>query len=205
MNRSSTSRFGLFLVGTIAAAAIAAGCQTSPVAPTVTPGPTIPAVQTIEPYRWDAREELLPWVTAGISTGAVEVSGEGLEAVIRVDVSQRSAKLHGPDCDPMLDDIREARVRYRWIGAGTSDTLVLTLYPRPIEFGQTATVPAFRPSSSATLERSGEWIERSLTPVVGYRPPFSVRFAMLVVDGNRPGGAGRVSGIVEIDWIALVR
>lgn len=186
----------------------ALACETSPAAPTVIPGSFVPAVATTEPYRWDTRDELTAWVGNGVSTGPIEVVGDAADAVIRIRLIDGDANLHGPDCDPRPTDVQSARVRYRWIGRGEQDSIFFTLYLRPIEFDQAARLPLLRPSGAydQAAERAGGWTERALIPVGSFTPPFSVRFAALTVDGtNFSGPGGAVSGIVEIDWIALVR
>src|SRR5438309_177487 len=101
----------------VMAALVAVGCQSSPVAPTVSPPPAVPAVPTAAPNTWDSREELAAWVGNDQSRGGLTLAGDGVEAVIRVDMNAGNALLRGPDLDPPVT-MTAARVRYRWLDKG---------------------------------------------------------------------------------------
>src|SRR6186713_2016105 len=109
----------LCVLVTLAVAALA--CETSTPAPTVILAPSVPAVATADPYRWDTRDELAAWVN-GSTIGSAEVVGDGADALIRIQVSAGDATLHGPDCDPPPIDVQSARLRYRWTGRATNDS-----------------------------------------------------------------------------------
>lgn len=201
---------GARIVILILLAGLAIACEISPVAPTIVPAATVPAAATVQPNVWDRREELLPWVTSGISTGTVSVTGDGADAVIRVEVAQGDANLHGPDLERTSSEVRSAQLRYRWQNREVNDSLFVTVYLRPIAFDLSLSVPRLTTAtSSAALaeQHSGNWIERtfSLTSGSPISPPFSVKYALVNLRGSGTYGPAPVHGVVEIDWIALVR
>ena len=192
----------------LACAAVAAACETAPISPTIAPPPSVPAVPTQTPNVWDTSSELRGWVNNGVSTGAASVVGDGLEAVIRLDAGTR-ASFHGPDFDPPLTDVTAARVRYRWIGKGTNEVLLLDMYLRPPALDASLTYPHlfFIPSdlSRPPANASGEWVDELFTSHGTSNGPYSVKFAILDVTGDGTYGPATIHGIVEIDRIALLR
>jgi hypothetical protein len=188
---------------------VAAGesaCESSPTAPIVTPAPSVPAVATAKPLIWDSPDELSAWVTH-VSTGDAAVIGTDIDAVIRVDIAQQNAKLHGPDLDPALGDVQTVRMRYRWVDRGANDrSLSLFIYLREPGASVPDIIPRLAPpvTSSAIAEfQSGVWIERTFTSQIGsIRPPFRVRFALVDI-GTSFVTNRNLHGAIEIDWIAL--
>ena len=198
------------LLALLVVAALGAACESSPVTPTITPAPTAPAVATAQANVWDRHDELQPWIAPGLSTGVLSLAGEGADAVIRVDVSQGGARLRGPELDGASSQIGSARLRFRWLDAGQNESIFMSVYLRPVEFGESLFVPRLTVpvnGASITEQRSGNWLERTFTVTSGSRltPPFSVRYA--VVDFLTLGSSqnGALHGVVEIDWIALLR
>lgn len=190
--------------------ALGAACESSPVTPTITPAPTATAVATAQVNVWDSGDELQPWIAPGISTGALVIAGESSDAVIRVDVSQGGARLRGPELDPTSSQVGSARLRFRWLDAGQNESIFMSVYLRPVEFGESLVVPRLTVpinAASSAEQRSGNWIERTFTVTSGSRlaPPFPVKYAVVdfVTLGNTQNGA--LHGVVEIDWIALLR
>jgi hypothetical protein len=190
--------------------ALGAACESSPASPTITPARTAPAVATAQVNVWDSRDELQPWIAPNISTGALSISGEASDAVIRVDVGQGGARLRGPELDPAANQVGSARLRFRWLDAGQNESIFMSMYLRPVEFGDSLltprlTVPAT--GGASTEQRSGNWLERTLSVTSGssQKPPFTVKYAVLdlLTLGNVQTGA--LHGVVEIDWIALLR
>jgi len=190
--------------------ALGAACESSPVTPTITPARTTAAVSTAQVNVWDSRDELQPWIAPGLSTGALSLAGEGADAVIRVDVSQGGARLRGPELDGAASQVGSARLRFRWLDAGQSESIFMSVYLRPIELGESLVVPRLTVpvnGASSTEQRSGNWLERNFTVTSGssQTPPFLVKYGVLdfLTLGNPPNGA--LHGVVEIDWIALLR
>jgi hypothetical protein len=179
-------------------------CETAPVAPTVIESPRVAPVATAQPYVWDSAEELAAWVTV-VSTGAISLSGEGAEAVIRVDVGAGAASLHGPEFDPPLVGIRSVTMRYRWVEGQEGDSLSVSAYFR--ESG--ATSAATRLDPPVSLEylsslRSGAWQERTLKVNASGDHTFTARFALVRVASTPLPIVGRAThGVVEIDWIKV--
>ena len=192
---------------TLAVAPLA--CETVPPGPSVILAPSIPAVATAEPYRWDTRDELAAWVN-GSTIGSAEVVDDAADALIRIHISAGDAILHGPDCNPPPPDVQSARLRYRWTGRADGDGIIFLLHLRPMEFDEDTRIPSLQPRGAynQSVERAGGWTERTLAADSGFTPPFMVRFAALRVDGIGISGTRSTptaNCIVEIDWIDLVR
>ena len=93
-------------------AATLAGCGDAP-PPFVVPGPTAPSrIETAQPLVWDSRDELVDWVTNGVSRGPITVEGSGTAAFIRIMLDFESL-LRGPDLSPPVAGIRGMRLRAR--------------------------------------------------------------------------------------------
>lgn len=193
---------GLRAVAVVLSVGALSACETSPPAPSVIPGPFVPAVATAVPGVWDSRDELAPWVDNGATTGPATVAGDGTAAVIQVRVGEGGAALHGPDLDPSLATVVSGRIRYRWLDAGSIGQLQLLLYFRPHEFeGRELLTTLSRVGPfNFVEERSGAWLERRFTTL--REGPFNVRYALLTIGQS---GSSPLQGVFEIDWIALDR
>jgi len=195
----------LFLLGL---AVMTTACETRVVGPSIISPLSVAAVATSRPNLWDSREELAAWVNNGASTGSTTIVGDGNDAVIRIDVSQGDARLHGPDFDPPIT-LQATRLRYRWIGRGSNDVLFVTMYLRPAVFDQSLDIPHlfYIPGdlSRPPEEASGAWVDQLLTAHGTSTPPYSVRFPQLEISGSGIYAPGQIHGTVEIDWIALVQ
>jgi hypothetical protein len=196
----------------LAFAALTTACEIRPTAPTILPPPAVPAVATVRPLEWDSRDELAAWVNNGASSGPASVAGEGNDAVIQVDVSQGLVRLHGPSFDPPVDGVRAARVRYRWLGRvsdATSEVLRVDVYLQPAGGPPGLAIPHlfFIPAdlSKPPDESSGTWVDQQFTSHGTSRPPYSVEFPVVTIDGTGAYGPAHIHGTVEIDLIALIR
>ena len=191
---------------TTAIALAAAACQTAPVEPTVIAPPAVAAVPTVQPLVWDRREELAAWVNNGATVGAATLEGEGTGAVIRIEAAQEYVNLKGPDFDPPLTDVQEARVRYRWLDAGANGNLGMNIYLRPPNFTNATPVPRlFYAGADVLNEKSGEWVDRVFTSNNTSTPPYAVQFANLSMPRAEIHRTTPIHGTVEIDAIALIR
>lgn len=81
----------------VAAAVLASACETTPVEPTWTPGPSVPGVATAGPLMWDAAEELAVWATNRASKGPISLEGTGPQAFIRIRFGVGTPTLPGED------------------------------------------------------------------------------------------------------------
>lgn len=182
---------------------LAGACRLGAIQPTIVAAPAVTAVPTAAPNRWQSREELAAWMSPGISTGRMSVVGEGDDALLRIELSNRDARLHGPDLEPAFREISSARLRFRWVTRRTSDFLDIVVHARPVDLEVGGTIPRLlRPGGAAVVgeERSGAWVERHFVIESSSRikPPFRTRFAVINVESF--GGEA-----LEIDWIELVR
>jgi hypothetical protein len=156
---------------------------------------------------WDSRDELAGWVTNGVSSGRASVEGEGVEAVIRIDVpGGTNLNLRSPAFDPPVNDLQTIRLRYRWLD-GTSGQYGKNGQYLSIDLGlQTPTFDFSRGQPwlfIVVANRAGAWVEQDFTPNVAFTPPFSALSAAISICGVCGEVFGK--GQLEIDWIALVR
>ena len=190
------------------AALVTSACRTGESGdPYVIPGPTGPTpVSTRESYVWDSRDELAIWIDNRVSRGPISMTGDGPNAVIRIETGQPTFSLEngsslewvlrGPDFDAPVTGIRAVRIRYTWAPALRN-----------------AAVPVAMPDIAAGFELSGKHpigIQMTLTSATVREPageltlenrnvrPFDARYVYLYSDGGN-------RGVLEIDSIALVR
>jgi len=187
------------------AAFAVSGCESSPVAPTVIPAPSVPSVPTAIPNVWESRTELAAWVDN--TQPGVTVVGADASAAIHVDVAAGAAVLRGPDFDPPLT-MTAARVRYRWLDKGPHEVLLVTMYLRPSAFDFYTNPPKLfyvqGDLSQAPGNASGDWVDELFTAHGLSKPPYSVRFATLDVRVVQTYGGIGGHGVVEIDRISLI-
>jgi hypothetical protein len=193
-----------------AAIAAVAACESNAPAPSVVPRPAVAAVPTSQPLRWDTREELDAWVTNAVTSAGATVIGSGTDAAIAVDMTRTTHRLHGPDLDPPPGGIRAARIRYRWLDRGTDERISVQMLLRPPVVNQQHDIVRVffvRPDASQPpAENSGNWVEQELAYYsASGPPPFTVKFAVVAVDGDGFYSPRPVHGTIEIDWIGLIR
>jgi hypothetical protein len=191
---------GVFILGL----AIASACQSSPTAPYVIEAPRVAPVATAKPYVWESADELVGWVKDGVSTGAVSVKGDGIDAVIRVDLSGGPASLHGPDLDPPLADVQEVRMRYRWFARNASDRPQVYVYLRPPQVSDRGTMPRLFPQDFSEI-LSGAWLEKTLSTWMATHPTYPVMYGFISVSSATSSPQTTDHWTLEIDRIELVR
>jgi hypothetical protein len=173
----------------------------------IIPGPTGPTpVATITPYVWDTRDELAVWLDSKVSRGPISLSGEGRDAVIRIETNFASVRLEGgasvqwvlrgPDFDTPVTGVRAVRIIYTWLPALPNTSVPAATPDVTAAFEVPGALPGpdqriFR--SSIVREPSGEMILSDR-----YVNPFDVRYLYLYSDGGN-------RGVLEIDSIALIR
>jgi hypothetical protein len=188
----------------ILALAVASACQSSPTAPYVIEAPRVAPVATAKPYVWDSAVELTAWVTNGVTTGTASVAGDGIDAVIRVDLSGGPASLHGPDLDPPLADVQSVRMRYRWFARSASDRPRVYFYLRPPQVSDTVALPRLSPQDFSEI-LSGAWLEKTLSTGGQTTPTYPVLYGFISVSSPTSSPPTTDHGTLEIDRIELVR
>ena len=206
-----TSKYVRQLVAALSVPATALttiACRTGePGDPYVIPGPTGPTpVSTQVPYVWDSRDELSIWVDNKVSRGPISMSGDGRDAVIRIESGPPTFPLEnsnsvqwvlrGPDFDAPVTRIKGVRIRYIWTPALRNTSIPVAMPDINASFE----TPERRPgvlhvqlNSPSTREQSGEMVLQDR-----YTLPFDARYFYLHSDGGN-------RGVLEIDSIALVR
>ena len=184
--------------------ALAAACENSPTAPYVIEAPHVAPVATATPYVWDSADELTAWVKNGVTTGTVSVAGEGIDAVIRVDLRAGPASLHGPDLDPPLDDVQSVRMRYRWFARNASDRPWIYFYLRPPQVSDSVTLPRLFPQDFSEI-LSGAWLEKTLSSWMATHPTYPVLYGLINVSSATSSPPTTDHGTLEIDRIELIR
>lgn len=180
-------------------AATLAGCGDAP-APFVVPGPTAPSrVVTAQPLVWDSRDELLDWVSNGVTRGPITVEGTGTAAFIRIKLDFESL-LRGPDLSPAVSGIRGMRLRARlrhdrpripqW--PQTEDVHMYFEVENPVE-------PNEQSSMRARVPPTQDWVDLVLDPMVNCcTQPLTVRYAYVPFFPSFPS-------TLEIDRIELTK
>jgi hypothetical protein len=185
--------FALLALSTLAA------CGDVP-APYVIEGPTAPSrTPTEQPLVWDSRDELLDWVTNGVTRGPISVEGGGTAAFIRVKLDSNSV-MRGPDLAPPVAGVRGARIRARlrhdrpripqW--PQTEDVHMYFDVVNPVQ-------PNTQSSMRVAVPPSEDWVDLSLNPALYCcLQPLTVRYAYVPFFNTFPS-------TLEIDRIELTK
>jgi hypothetical protein len=186
-----------YLLALVIAMAAGAGCGDVP-EPLVIPGPTAPSrVTTDQPLVWDSREELLDWVTNGVTRRPMTVEGDGTAAFIRVKLDFNDHVMRGPDLVPPAAGVRGARVRARlrhdrsrpW---QTEDVHLYFEVINPL-------VPNTQSSMRVSVPPGEEWLDVELKPALYCcLQPLTVRYAYVPFRSTSPA-------TIEIDRIELTK
>jgi hypothetical protein len=184
------------LVGAVAVL----GCGEIPPS-NVIAGPAAPSrVVTEQPLVWDSREELLDWVSNGVTRGPFTVEGEGRAAFMRVKLDSGDYVMRGPDLEPAPWPVRGARLRAR----------LRHDRPRPAQSVQTERVELYfevvnplirnmQPSMYVSVPPSDEWQDLELRPgLYCCLQPLMVRYAYAPFRSTSPA-------TLDIDRIELTR
>lgn len=169
--------------------------------PYVIAGPSAPSrVAPERPLTWDSREELLDWVTNGVTRGPITIEGQGATAFIRVRLDFGSYVVRGPDLDPAAVGVRGARIRARLVHdrprpPQAVQTERFTLY-LDVANPQIATTQS---SMYVAIAPSDDWQDLTLSPgLYCCREPLAVRYAYVPFGSTTPA-------TLDIDLIEFLR